>query len=125
MPGALPNVLSAGRGDVCWNNAGIIKRVGVRIRFTQTTGSGAIVHCETAKGSVHDIEIEHISLLFGAIDVNCGFDALKIMRAVMRENKSVALFHAIHPSPTFLEDPQFQICPPASTHESTEELLGL
>ena len=26
-----------------------------RIRFTQTTDSGAIVHCEAAKGCVHDI----------------------------------------------------------------------
>ena len=96
-----------------------------RIRFTENTDSGAIVHCEAAKGCVHDISPEHVALLFGAIDVDYDGDALKSVREVVRENKAEALFQALHTSPSFLDNPQFQICPPTWTHEKTKELLEL
>ena len=96
-----------------------------RIRFTQTTDSAAIVHCEAAKGCVHDISPERVALLFGAIGVDYDGDALKSVREVVRENKAEALFQALHTSPSFLDNPQFQICPPTWTHESTKELLEL
>ena len=97
----------------------------VRIRFTQTTNSGAIVHCESAKGCVHDITPEYVPLMFGAIDVNYDGDALKSVREVVRENKAEALVHAIHASPSFLNHAQPQICPPTWSLESTKELLEL
>ena len=96
-----------------------------RIRFTQTSDSGALVHCEAAKGCVHDISPEHVALLFGAIDVDYDGDALKSVREVVRENKAEALFHALHTFPSFLDNPEFQICPPTWTHEKTKELLEL
>ena len=96
-----------------------------RIRFTQTTDSGAIVQCEAAKGCVHNISPGHVALLFGAIDVDYDGDALKSAREVVRENKAEALFQALHTFPSFLDNPQFQICPPTWTHESTKELLEL
>ena len=96
-----------------------------RIQFTKTTDSWAIVHCEAAKGCIHEISPEHVALLFGAIDIDYDGDALKSVREVVRDNKAEALFQALHTSPSFLDNPQFQICPPSWTHESTKELLEL
>ena len=96
-----------------------------RIRFTQSADSGAIAHCEPAKGCVHDMTPERVALLFGAIDVDYDGDALKSVREVVRENKAEALFQALHTSPSFLDSPLFQTCPPTWTNESTKELLEL
>jgi hypothetical protein len=43
----------------------------------------------------------------------------------MMQNKVEALFHALHTSPGFLDNPQFQICPPTWSDQSTKELLEL
>ena len=96
-----------------------------RIRFTQSADSGAIVHCEPAKGCIHDMTPEHVALLFGAIDVDYDGDALESVREVVRDNKAEALFQALHTSPSLLDNPLFQICPPTWTNESTKELLEL
>ena len=96
-----------------------------RIRFTQTTDSGAIVHCEAAKGCVHDITPEHVAFLFDAIDVAYDGDALTSVREVVRERKAEALFQALHTSHSFLDNSQLQICPPSWTNERTKELLEL
>jgi len=63
--------------------------------------------------------------LFGAIDVDYDGDALESVREVVRDNKAEALFQALHTSPSFLDSPLFQICPPTWTNESTKELLEL
>jgi len=95
------------------------------IRFGDTRDSAAVARCETSKGCAHEIAPDRVPELFRAIDIFYDGDALKSVREVVRKKKAEALFHALHTSPSFLDNPRFLLCPPTWTHESTKELLEL
>ena len=96
-----------------------------RIQFAETVGGGAHVVCEASKGCVHDLSNEHIALIFEAIGVPLASTPLESVRAIVAAGKAEELFHALHTSPGFLDNPQFQICPPTWDDQSTRELLEL
>lgn len=96
-----------------------------RIRFTETGEGSASTHCEQPGRCEHDVTPERAALIFRAIDVDYDGDALSSSQKVMMQNKAEALFQALHTSPGFLDNPQFQICPPTWNDQSTTELLEL
>jgi hypothetical protein len=96
-----------------------------RIRFTETGEATTSLPCEGSGGCEHDVPPERAALIFRAIDVDYDGDALRSAQKVMMQNKAEALFHALHTSPGFLDNPQFQICPPTWSEETTKELLEL
>ena len=96
-----------------------------RIRFTETAEVTTSAPCEGSKGCEHEVTPERAALIFRAIDVNYDGDALRSAQTVMMQNKAELLFQALHTSPGFLDNPQFQICPPTWDDQSTSELLEL
>ena len=96
-----------------------------RIRFAETSEGGAHVVCEASKGCVHDLSDEHLALIFQAIGVPLASTPLDSVRGIVAAGKAEELFQAIHTSPSLLDNPQFQICPPTWSQESTKELLEL
>ena len=95
-----------------------------RIKFAENPEQGAHVECEGSPKCVHDFSRDHCALLFRAIDVPYDGDALESVRTVLKQRKAEVLFRAIHTSPGFLDQPQFEIVPPWDD-ESTKELLEL
>ena len=96
-----------------------------RIRFTETAEVTTSTPCEGSGGCEHDVTPERAALIFRAIDVDYDGDALRSAQKVMMHNKAEQLFHALHTSPGFLDNPQFQICPPTWSDQSTKELVEL
>lgn len=96
-----------------------------RIRFTETEEDTTSTPCEGSGGCEHEVTPELAALIFRAIDVDYDGDALRSAQKVMMQNKAELLFHALHTSPGFLDNPQFQICPPTWSDQSTKELLEL
>ena len=96
-----------------------------RIRFTETGEDNTSLPCEGSGGCEHDVPPERAALIFRAIDVDYDGDALRSAQKVMMQNKAELLFQALHTSPGFLDNPQFQICPPTWDDQSTTELLEL
>ncbi|MDA2980815.1 MAG: hypothetical protein O2828_03495, partial [Actinomycetota bacterium] len=96
-----------------------------RIRFTETAEVTTSTPCEGSGGCEHEVAPELAALIFRAIDVDYDGDALRSAQKVMMQNKAEQLFHALHTSPGFLDNPQFQICPPVWSDQSTKELLEL
>ena len=95
-----------------------------RIKFAENPEQGAHVECGKSPRCEHDFSRDHCALLFRAIDVPYDGDALESVRTVLQQRKEEALFHAIHTSPGFLDQPQFEIVPPWD-EESIKELLEL
>jgi len=95
-----------------------------RIKFAENPEQGAHVECEGSPKCEHDFSRDHCALLFRAIDVPYDGDALESVRTVLKQRKAEVLFRAIHTSPGFLDQPQFEIVPPWDD-ESTKELLEL
>jgi hypothetical protein len=96
-----------------------------RLRFTETAEATTSTPCEGSKGCEHEVTPERAALIFRAIDVDYDGDALRSAQTVMMQNKAELLFQALHTSPGFLDNPQFQICPPTWDDQSTSELLEL
>jgi hypothetical protein len=96
-----------------------------RIRFTETAEVTTSTPCEGSGGCEHEVTPERAALIFRAIDVDYDGDALRSAQKVMMQNKAELLFQALHTSPGFLDNPQFQICPPTWSNQSTKELLEL
>ena len=96
-----------------------------RIRFTETAEVTTSTPCEGSKGCEHEVTPERAALIFRAIDVDYDGDALRSAQTVMMQNKAELLFQALHTSPGFLDNAQFQICPPTWDDQSTRELLEL
>ena len=96
-----------------------------RIRFTETAEVTTSTPCEGSGGCEHDVTPERAALIFRAIDVDYDGDALRSAQKVMMQNKAELLFQALHTSPGFLDNPQFQICPPTWSDQSTKELVEL
>ena len=96
-----------------------------RIRFTETAEVTTSTPCDGSGGCEHEVTPERAALIFRAIDVDYDGDALRSAQTVMMQNKAEQLFKALHTSPGFLDNPQFQICPPAWDDQSTRELLEL
>jgi len=95
-----------------------------RIKFAENPEQGAHVECERSPKCEHDFSRDHCALLFRAIDVPYDGDALESVRTVLQQRKAEVLFHAIHTSPGFLDQPQFEIVPQWDD-ESIKELLEL
>jgi len=95
-----------------------------RIKFADNPEQGAHVECGKSPRCEHDCSRDHCALLFRAIDVPYDGDALESVRTVLQQRKEEALFHVIHPSPEFLDQPQFEIVP-RWDEESIKELLEL
>jgi hypothetical protein len=95
-----------------------------RIKFAENPEQGAHVECEKSPRCEHDFSRDHCALLFRAIDVPYHGDALESVRTVLQQRKQDVLFRAIHTSPGFLDQPQFEIVPPWND-DSTKELLEL
>ena len=95
-----------------------------RIKFAENPEQGAHVECGKSPRCEHDFSRDHCALLFRAIDVPYDGDALESVRTVLQQRKAEVLFRAIHTSPGFLDQPQFEIVPPWDD-ESTKELLEL
>ena len=95
-----------------------------RIKFAENSEQGAHVECGKSPRCEHDFSRDHCALLFRAIDVPYDGDALESVRTVLKQRKAEVLFRAIHTSPGFLDQPQFEIVPPWDD-ESTKELLEL
>ena len=96
-----------------------------RIRFAETEEGGAHVVCEASKGCVHDLSNEHLALIFQAIGVPLASTPLDSVRAIVAAGKAEELFQAIHTSPAFLDNPQFQIVPVSWDDQALAELLEL
>jgi len=96
-----------------------------RIRFAETEEGGAHVVCEASKGCVHDLSNEHLALIFQAIGVPLDSTPLDSVRAIVAAGKAEELFQAIHTSPAFLDNPQFQIVPVSWDDQALAELLEL
>ena len=96
-----------------------------RIRFTETAEVTTSTPCEGSGGCEHEVTPERAALIFRAIDVDYDGDALRSAQKVMMHNKAELLFQALHTSPGFLDNPQFQICPPTWSDQSTKELVEL
>jgi len=95
-----------------------------RIKFAENPEQGAHVECGKSPRCEHDFSRDHCALLFRAIDVPYDGDALESVRTVLTQRKAEVLFRAIHTSPGFLDQPQFEIVPPWDD-ESIKELLEL
>jgi hypothetical protein len=95
-----------------------------RIKFAENPEQGAHVECGKSPRCEHDFSRDHCALLFRAIDVPYDGDALESVRTVLKQRKAEVLFRAIHTSPGFLDQPQFEIVPPWDD-ESIKELLEL
>jgi len=95
-----------------------------RIKFAENSEQGAHVECGKSPRCEHDFSRDHCALLFRAIDVPYDGDALESVRTVLKQRKAEVLFRAIHTSPGFLDQPQFEIVPQWDD-ESTKELLEL
>jgi len=96
-----------------------------RIRFADAADGGAHVVCEASKGCVHDLSNEHLALIFQAIGVPLASTPLDSVRAIVAAGKAEELFQAIHTSPAFLDNPQFQIVPDPWDDQALAELLEL
>jgi hypothetical protein len=94
------------------------------IKFAENSGQGAHVECGKSPRCEHDFSRDHCALLFRAIDVPYDGDALESVRTVLKQRKAEVLFRAIHTSPGFLDQPQFEIVPQWDD-ESIKELLEL
>ena len=82
------------------------------------------MECGKSPRCEHDFSRDHCALLFRAIDVPYDGDALESVRTVLKQRKAEVLFRAIHTSPGFLDQPQFEIVPEWDD-ESVKELLEL
>jgi hypothetical protein len=95
-----------------------------RIKFAENPEQGAHVECGKSPRCEHDFSRDHCALLFRAIDVPYDGDALESVRTALTQRKAEVLFQAIHTSPGFLDQPQFEIVSEWDD-ESTKELLEL
>ena len=95
-----------------------------RIKFAENPEQGAHVECGKSPRCEHDFSRDHCALLFRAIDVPYDGDALESVRTVLKQRKAEDFFRAIHTSPGFLDQPQFELVPQWD-NESTKELVEL
>jgi len=88
-----------------------------RIKFAENPEQGAHVECGKSPRCEHDFSRDHCALLFRAIDVPYDGDALESVRTALTQRKAEVLFQAIHTSPGFLDQPQFEIVPEWDTSQ--------